>query len=176
MSIALINDVYRKNTYQSILDIFKKYTKLEFKKALEYTAQIENSCYQYACKSTNILSKNQNFYTLYNIICINIIKNLDPKSEVGSKYLLKSIITGKINPSQIAFLDSNKLNPKINKHINETVYRQRNEKIEEKITTLYTCRKCRGNITTAQDVQLRAADEGSNTRITCMTCNNVWII
>ena len=164
---------YRKDQCYIFLDIMASYAEIvgiPVINILSISIDIEGGCYnntiEVAIQKDIRTDFNIKFIRLYKSICLRVSRNLDPSSDVESYYLLESISMGNISPKNIGYMDKNQLNPHRNNNIISQIDRQRNEKINVKVSNLYKCSKCRNNSTTVQDVQLRAVDEGSNTRIT----------
>lgn len=172
---------YRKDVCCIILDVLSQATTdKSSKELLNITFNIEVGCYNEAINNATCknIRTNWNIYfiQIYQCITLRVIKNLDPESDVGSRYLLDNILSGNILPINVGKLQPHELCIDRNIDIMLQTDKQRNEKIIDKVSNLYKCSKCRGSTTSIQDVQLRSLDEGSNTRITCMTCSYVWII
>ncbi len=184
MSVSIhkkhIDCPYRKDVSSIILEILSNNLTLLSKQLIDIAFEIEQGCYDVCledAKCRNIRTNwNIYFIRIYTSITLRIIRNLDPRSDVGSTYLLDNIVSGKIQPIDIGKLQPHELCVERNEDIISHTDKQRNEKINAKVSSLYKCSKCRSSTTTVQDIQLRSLDEGSNTRITCVVCAHVWII
>ena len=53
---------------------------------------------------------------------------------------------------------------------------RKNQTISSKVSKLYTCSECNRSETFITEVQLRSADEGKTTIITCSYCSHEWRI
>jgi DNA-directed RNA polymerase subunit M/transcription elongation factor TFIIS len=174
----------RDTTKSTLLTIFGKCPKFEQliqtnKNAL--ITAIEREIYNQTIISlqnepVNITSTNPIVLNVYNAIAYNILINLDPESSIQSNYLINGLLDGKINPKTIGKLRTIDLAPDKTQEIVNHINIRKNQKIETKTVKIYKCRICGENETTTRSIQLRAADEASNTEVTCANCKNVWII
>jgi len=140
--------------------------------------RVERSCFEITisdCIYAGIdrLFTNTKFVARYSAHCARIISNLGSAS-VGSSYLLNKLLDGSIDPYLVAMLGSVELSPdSSSKERNELSLRFQ-QKLEQKVSTKYTCRKCGGKATTKREYQGRAGDESSNFSIKCVNCSHVW--
>jgi len=173
-------NIYRKDAYNIFLNIINDNMNIDSIKKIHIALSLEKGCYDAAeieAKSRVMrVDWNNNFINLYKNIIRRVFKNIDPSSEVGSSYLLDKIKNGEISPISIGSMHPNALCPQRNIDIINYTDKQRNEFIKKKVSTLYKCPKCRTNNSTVEEVQCRAIDEGTNSRITCMTCGWKYII
>ena len=136
---------------------------------------IEKSIYNYAIQEAtrrHIVKKwdNDAFVLLYVDRLRSVYMNL-------SKGLGEMIQRGDVAPDQVGFMTHQEMN---RDRWHETIARKikkdqakYNTKVQA-MTTLYTCRKCKGNKTTFFEAQIRSADEGSTIFITCIECSANW--
>lgn len=173
-------NIYRKDAYNVFLNIINDNMDIPSIEKINIALSLEKGCYNASeIEAKNMVMRidwNNDFINLYKNIVRRVLKNIDPTSEVGSTYLLDSIKNGEISPISIGSMHPNSLCPQRNINIINYTDKQRNEIIKKKVSNLYKCPKCRTNNSTVEEVQCRALDEGTNTRITCMTCGWKYII
>lgn len=117
-----------------------------------------------------------NYEFNYKTVMQKILMNLDPDCSINNTYLINNVLDNAIDLQNICFYESNTLFPGKNYEIYQKVKDRTNIFIDKKFTTFYTCGKCKEKKCTTQSVQLRSADEGSNTKIECTNCGNCWVI
>jgi transcription elongation factor S-II len=155
-----------------VLHILCKHTNMTLPRMFNISYKINKSCH----KKVLSLDDANNYESNYHTIMLKIIMNLDPESSINNNYLINIIKDKTIDIDQICFCDSSILCPSKNFEIYQKVKDRNNIITEKKVTTLYTCGKCKQKKCTIQSVQLRSADEGCNLRIECTNCNNCWVI
>jgi DNA-directed RNA polymerase subunit M/transcription elongation factor TFIIS len=170
--ILLISDILQQN------DDFKK---INYNIQANIIINIELSCYNYTLTKADELLiyqswDNDKFEYLYYLTCNKITKNLDPKSEVNSNYLINLIINNQIDIKNIGKLSSEDLCPNKSLNIKENLNKRNNQKIKLKTSTLYTCRNCKRKDVTIREYQARSLDESSNLSLTCQFCYYHWVI
>ena len=143
------------------------------------TRRIERNCFEVTltmCTADGInrLFTEKKFVERYSTNCNRVIVNLDVLSEVGSSYLLDNIIADNINPYKVAELESKDLCPYASKTEREEIAVRQGQKADIKVSTKYTCYKCKNNETTQREYQSRASDESSSLSIKCIHCEYVW--
>jgi DNA-directed RNA polymerase subunit M/transcription elongation factor TFIIS len=114
------------------------------------------------------------FTERYSTICSKVAYNLDINGSVGSRYLIELVMSGEIDPHNIARLPSHLLCPEANHTLRKEIEARQNLKIERKVSRLHTCRRCLKNETTTISYQSRAADESETTSIKCINCDHTW--
>lgn len=147
-----------------------------------YVKCIEKSCYKQACllaDNRNIPKnwENSTFIRIYSDVTHNVQKNLLwTSTDIGSDYLIKNIIDGKIEAKNIGSMSFREMRPLKSKLIYDEIELRRQQVIVKKYSTQYKCLKCGGRKTTEIEKQLRCSDEGSTVIITCEmeNCTNVW--
>ena len=168
----------RRNIILLIAEILQQNN--EFK-LLSYSDQcnivilIEKSCYDKTIQKSNedmiyINWENPKFVYLYQLIISRITKNLDCNSEVNSEYLIDNIINKSINIDNIASMSSEELSPGKVLSIKQTLELRRNQKLNYKTTSLYTCRHCKSKKCTMRTQQMRSLDEGFTIILNCTVC------
>lgn len=184
----IYNDIlYNKNRRSIILlisDILQQnnnFKKLNYNIQANIIINIELSCYNYTLTKADELLiyqswDNEKFEYLYYLTCNKITKNLDPKSEVNSNYLINLIINNQIDIKNIGMLTSEDLCPNKSLNIKENLHKRNNQEIKLKTSTLYTCKNCKKKEVYIREYQGRSLDEGSNLSLTCQFCNYNWVV
>ena len=119
-------DIRKKHTniLKSILESDKQFKKSTLD-ASDIATKIEIGCNNTAIEEAHkkyvspINWVNPDFCIIYSAIFYRIVENLDPKSSVGSRYLIDNIINGVIQPKKIASMNSIELCPEKNNMILE---------------------------------------------------------
>ena len=130
---------------------------------------------------------NETYIQLLNSEFANIRVHLDENSPIGSNFLMKKLIEYKVaeaagleldpkyNPTKIAYLSPTELCKNLEGKIQGIVSHKADE-VEENLSSMYVCRRCRNRSTRVEQIQTRSADEEQSLRITCVACGNRWII
>ena len=138
---------------------------------------IENSAYKYVL---NNISKDETsiiFRRAYLDKIISLFDNINPKSYIKNKNLLRKIKKNEIDLENIASYTPQQLFPE---HWNNLIDKKNKEHEIMYSKTLYpstdqfTCYKCKKNECTYYQLQVRSADEPMTTFITCLNCNFKW--
>lgn len=131
----------------------------------------------------------KDFMDIYHCVNFELLINMDPESSINIKfpkntyekgsYLLNKI--SEMSPEscqEIAGWSSADLNPEVNRSIREEQNERRQQKVEEKESTAYTCKRCKGKRTHFRKVQTRSLDEGYTIIFTCLEpgCGYDWRI
>ncbi len=139
--------------------------------------RIEISCFNKTideAHNKNIL-KNWNNTSFTNIYCITTHRviahfdNLENESDLINRCIRDEDIFDKI-----AFMTSEELIPSKYSALKNELDERSKQKIEQKISTLYICPKCKERKSTIDEVQLRSLDEAANIIATCMSCRYRW--
>ena len=179
------NDAVIRNRHKQILrEIFSKDKRFkdDYDRIEDIIEQIEVGCNNAAIRQSHedhvspINWSNEDFRMIYSAIFFKVSQNLDPKSPVGSKYLINRIHKGKIDLSELAAYKSDDLCPEKSRKIIEEKNRRLNETIDHKVTERYSCPNCKKNRAQYKQVQLRSLDEGYNTSLDCMECGWHWVV
>lgn len=142
---------------------------------------IERSCYNKACADAIARSVPRNwnpdspvftnaFRKMYGLICFRIQTNLIAGP------LFARIMLNPAMAKNVALMTSREMMPERSALIAEQVAVRQQQKLTKKISTQHICRRCGGRETTTMEVQIRALDEGSTLRITCVVpgCGFAW--
>lgn len=104
-----------------------------------------------------------------------IVLNLDEnKDSIKNKTFKSNILSGKINPANVAFLSPSQIHPeKWSDIIKKREYiEQRENNIE--YSDAYKCFKCGESKCKITQVQTRSADEPMTTFVVCVVCHNTF--
>ena len=162
--VAFSQAIDRSSSYHKIQTIVKN---------IIYAAKIEASIFEYTIIYIDHNDMSELLIpAIYNEKLEHILNNLD-KNRINNKYLLKSILQGKINPQIVAFLTPQELFPQ------RWAYCARKKNLRElkqnnmSATDSYPCRKCGARKAKVTQQQTRSADEPMTTFVTCLVCYNV---
>lgn len=166
-------NVFREN-------IRKRFNKIVKKKSI--SLNLEKGIYNYAikmAKQKNIVRKweNKTFAMIYLDKCKSIYLNLDAKSSIKNKQLLKRLKKGDFKPHELAFMTHHEMYPEKWKYlIEEKIKRDQNEgKVDlSAATDEFFCFKCKKRKCSYYQMQTRSADEPMTTFVTCLLCGNNW--
>ena len=130
-------------------------------------------------KQKNIVRKwdNDTFVLIYTDKFRSILFNLNAKSTVQNKELLKKLKTGKFKAHELAFMSHQELFPeKWKSLIEEKIKRDQNEgKVDlSAATDEFYCFRCKKRKCSYYQMQTRSADEPMTTFVTCLLCGNNW--
>ncbi len=108
---------------------------------------------------------------------VSLYMNLNKRSKLGNRYLLKQVRDKAIDLKNIALMTPQELFPdhwtdiiRKNELNKEFLYKKQ----EEAFTTLYTCGRCKQNKASYFLKQVRSADEATTVFFTCLNCGNKW--
>ena len=107
----------------------------------------------------------------------SILFNLNAKSTVQNKELLKKLKAGKFKAHELAFMSHQELYPeKWKSLIEEKIKRDQNEgKVDlSAATDEFYCFRCKKRKCSYYQMQTRSADEPMTTFVTCLLCGNNW--
>lgn len=91
--------------------------------------------------------------------------------------LIRAILDQKIAATlvaAIAFQDITKLCPSILQEEKIDLELRRQQKIEQKTSKAFKCKKCKASETTMQEMQTRSSDEAPTLLLQCVNCGNRW--
>lgn len=107
---------------------------------------------------------NDKFLEIYNLL-------LNKKSH----YLIHALEEGKIDPSKIAFMRPDELNPDKYEAILKKKEIEDDKKKNQPTSSSYKCPKCKERKVSITQKQTRAADEPATLYIECKSCGHVQI-
>lgn len=163
----------------SCLDKFPEFLKLSYKEKTKLIKKIERSCYNYVIDKSheeNIISTWDDpiFCDLYHSICYKVSSNIDPDNLVQNNKLGRRLLANEISIDNLPKLTSQELFPERYMDILQKVEVSKTVSQTLKTSALYTCKKCKQNKCTMENLYNRSLDEGTNLRITCMNCFHSW--
>jgi len=100
-------------------------------------------------------------------------------SDTNNKDFCNMVLTGEISPSKIATLSSkemasNELKAWREKVQKEATLESMTAQASQTKSSMFKCRKCKGNNCSYYQMQTRSADEPMTVFVTCLDCNNRW--
>jgi DNA-directed RNA polymerase subunit M/transcription elongation factor TFIIS len=150
----------------------------------ELSKKIEESIYNYSvsqselkCIDPNI--ENNSFKRIYVNKIMSIFNNLDTKSYINNNNFLERLKNEEFNVENIAFLSPQEINKEHWKkyldrqNANDEFLYSRTMGIR---TNEYKCRRCKENICTYYQLQVRCSDEPMTTFVNCLNCGKRWSI
>lgn len=166
-------DTFRSNICQKLSVFFKDCLNAE-----KHASNLEKGVYNWTLKEATfrkVVKKWDNpfFVQLYLDHLRSIYVNLK------NERLIHMVSKGEIKSHEIAFMTHQEIMPeKWEELIKAKSIRDKN-KFEQKVeamTDSFTCRKCKSKECSFTQAQVRSADEGITTYITCTNCGNRWKI
>ena len=159
-------DLFRANIRSKIDDILHNE---------KNSLNLEKGIFNYTVKEADhrkIIKKwdNKQFIQIYLDHLRSIMSNL--KGDI-----LCQINDGTVKPHVVAFMTHQELCPDRWAKMIDVKIKRDSKKYEVDMsasTTLFTCRKCKGNQCTHNAVQIRSADEPMTIFINCLSCGNRW--
>lgn len=160
-----------------IIDKFNSLIKNKKKSML-----IEQSIYDYIKEQADEhkiedLFQNKFYKKQYMIKCVSIYNNLNSKSYIGNKKLIKNVKKKNYDIKNIAKLSPIEMFPEHWK----TLLDQKNASEEflydknlSSVTHEYTCGACKNNNCSKDVVQIRSADEPMTILVQCIDCGFSW--
>lgn len=107
---------------------------------------------------------------IYNDKAEEILCHLESKNSE----LVESIKSKKIDPSKIADLRPQELNPEKYEKIQKKRDIEEYNKNNQASTDIFQCAKCKNRKCKVTEKQTRAGDEPATTFVECLECGNVW--
>lgn len=165
----------------NILEDNKKFKLMHYNDQNNIIISMEKSCYGKTIQKSNedmiyINWDNPKFIYLYQLITSRITKNLDSSSEVNSTYLIDNIIEKNIDVDNVANMSSEELSPGKIINIKQTLELRRNQKLNYKTSSLYTCKNCKSKCCTVRTQQMRSLDEGYTLILNCTICGYRFLL
>ena len=144
--------------------------------------EIEKSIFNFVLQQLNKKNIDKvfddiNFKRLYMNKCISLYDNINPKSYIKNKNLIKIIKNKDFDIAKIAFMSPQELFPV---HWNKLIEKKNTEseilysKKTIPISDRFHCYKCKKNECTYYQLQIRSSDEPMTTFITCLNFQNSW--
>lgn len=143
---------------------------------IDIAIKIETSIFEYALiYCTNNKYEANYVKPIYEDKLREIISNLDEnKKGIENKTFKKNILSGKINPTNVAFLSPVQIHPQKWMHLT-----RKKEYIEQRENNIaysdaYKCFKCGESKCKITQAQTRSADEPMTTFVVCVVCHNTF--
>ena len=164
---------------------FRENVRLKLNKIIrkkKISLNLEKGIFNYSiqtAKQKNIVRKwdNATFVLIYIDKLRSILLNLNAKSTVQNKQLLKRLKSGQFKAHELAFMTHQELFPeKWKTLIEEKIKRDQNEgKVDlSAATDEFYCFRCKKRKCSYYQMQTRSADEPMTTFVTCLLCGNNW--
>jgi len=166
-------DTFRTNIKKKLYKIIKrKKLSLNLEKGIfNYTIQ--------TARLRNVVRKwdNKAFVMIYVDKFKSILLNLNPKSTIKNKELLKRLKNKEFKAHELAFMTHQELYPEKWKYlIDKKIKRDKSEGVVDlsAATDEFFCFKCKKRKCSYYQMQTRSADEPMTTFVTCLLCGNNW--
>jgi len=161
-------------------NVKKKLNKIIRRKKL--SLNLEKGIFNYTIQTArlrNIVRKwdNKAFVMIYVDKFKSILLNLNAKSTVKNKELLKRLKKGEFKAHELAFMTHQELYPEKWKYlIDKKIKRDKSEGVVDlsAATDEFFCFKCKKRKCSYYQMQTRSADEPMTTFVTCLLCGNNW--
>ena len=161
-------------------NVKKKLNKIIRRKKL--SLNLEKGIFNYAIQTArlrNVVRKwdNKAFVMIYVDKFKSILLNLNAKSTVKNKELLKRLKNKEFKAHELAFMTHQELYPEKWKYlIDKKIKRDKSEGVVDlsAATDEFFCFKCKKRKCSYYQMQTRSADEPMTTFVTCLLCGNNW--
>ena len=161
-------------------NVKKKLNKIIRRKKL--SLNLEKGIFNYTIQTArlrNIVRKwdNKAFVMIYVDKFKGLLLNLNAKSTVKNKELLKRLKKGEFKAHELAFMTHQELYPEKWKYlIDKKIKRDKSEGVVDlsAATDEFFCFKCKKRKCSYYQMQTRSADEPMTTFVTCLLCGNNW--
>jgi DNA-directed RNA polymerase subunit M/transcription elongation factor TFIIS len=152
---------------KQIRDNYRK--KLEQLVKTAIASKIENSIFQFTIEYA---TKEDTLFLCEEIYKTKVVEILDL---LKNNTLVKNIEDGKIDPSKIAYMKPEILDPEKFKALLDS--REKEKKKNDTVgTTVFKCSKCKKSRSKVTQKQTRAADEAPTTFVECLECGHTFRI
>lgn len=166
-------DDFRKNVRNKLNKIIRK---------KKISLNLEKGIYNFTIKTAkqkNIIRNwnNSTFIMLYVDKLKSIMINLNAKSSVENKDLLKKLKNGDFKPHELAFMSCQEMFPEKWKYLVDAKIKRDKKEGEVDLsaaTDEFFCFKCKKRKCSYYEMQTRSADEPMTTFVTCLLCGNNW--
>lgn len=143
---------------------------------IDIALKIELSIFEYALIYCSNNKYEPNYvFPIYQDKLNEILSNLDEnKKGIQNKTFKENILSGKIDPSNVAFLSPVQIHPeKWNYILKKKEYMEQREK-NIVYSDAYKCFKCGESKCKITQAQTRSADEPMTTFVVCVVCHNTF--
>jgi transcription elongation factor S-II len=162
---------------ENVLKLFSKLSITQLQ-AKDLEIGIYNNCIDYAIDNKIPLRwESAMFKSLYLAKARSVYINLNPKSIIQNKRLLKRLKSKEFMPHELAEMKYENLYPEIWKEIIDKELLRTKAAYEPTATAMtdrYTCGKCKKNKCSYYELQTRSADEPMTMFINCLHCGHRW--
>ena len=148
--------------------------KTSFKKLLNETMikDIEESIYKFSKEYTEMNELDYLIDSIYSDKFMEIFNLLINKK---STFLVKALKDGKLDPTKIATMRPDELNPEKYDTIIKKKELEENKKKNQATSSIHKCPKCKESKSTVTQKQTRAADEPATIYIECKSCGHTVV-
>jgi transcription elongation factor S-II len=161
-------------------NVKKKLNKIIRRKKL--SLNLEKGIFNYTIQTArlrNVVRKwdNKAFVMIYVDKFKSILLNLNAKSTIKNKELLKRLKNKEFKAHELAFMTHQELYPEKWKYlIDKKIKRDKSEGVVDlsAATDEFFCFKCKKRKCSYYQMQTRSADEPMTTFVTCLLCGNNW--
>ncbi len=141
--------------------------------------QLEQGCYDKCVDecvrdSVRVTFCHAQFVKRYSAITCLVGAHLTKHGSVNSHGFVHRLIHGMISPFDVARMTSEQLCPDVGVAERAIIMARLMQKLEKKISRVYTCPKCHENRTIMRDYQSCSGDEARSTSIKCVKCGHTW--
>ena len=162
---------------ENVLKLFSKLSITQLQ-AKDLEIGIYNNCIDYAIDNKIPLRwESEMLKSLYLAKARSVYINLNPKSIIQNKRLLKRLKAKEFMPHELAEMKYENLYPEIWKEIIDKELLRTKAAYEPTATAMtdrYTCGKCKKNKCSYYELQTRSADEPMTMFINCLHCGHRW--
>ena len=166
-------DTFRTNVKKKLYKIIKR---------KKLSLNLERGIFNYTIQTArlrNVVRKwdNKAFVMIYVDKFKSILLNLNPKSTIKNKELLKRLKNKEFKAHELAFMTHQELYPEKWKYlIDKKIKRDKSEGVVDlsAATDEFFCFKCKKRKCSYYQMQTRSADEPMTTFVTCLLCGNNW--
>ena len=166
--------------FSNALCKYKQFKTLPYTKQMLFLKDLEEGCYNEACKQTSYNNfytswESEQFINFYNDICYDKICNIEG-DDIDNSYFIKQLFDGKIKPCEVGSLKSKDMCPHIYEIVENKIKERFNIDINNnrKVSTLQKCRRCKKYSVIMTKVYSRAFDECTPLKYTCTNCSFEW--
>jgi DNA-directed RNA polymerase subunit M/transcription elongation factor TFIIS len=138
--------------------------------------KLERVCHNAICREMKAVGKPTNwhlhhFQGTYVECCVNLLIALETKKE-----LIKSVVTDEININELPFIKAEYVRPDLHDKLTKKIEARSQVTVRKKVSSLYTCPKCKSKKCTMENVYNRSFDEGTSLKCTCVVCFTEFMV
>lgn len=162
-------EVTQKLRDESIKQLSKIFSTKPKKKEKDLATKMEKSIYDF---SYNYAENNNTLFLLENIYETKVSEIICTLESDTTKFVIKALISGKIDASQIASLKPEELNPEKYEKILKKKEIEEYKKKNKASSNAFKCSKCKKRKCEVVEKQIRAGDEPATVFVTCLECGH----